>query len=537
MDNKVSFVQFFLMWAKFKRWEVPPIHLIACEWFENCEDDSVFMAFRGFSKSTILAVYNAWRYYLNPTYRILHQGENDKMANKTSRDTKNVIMRHPLTKHLGGGLKGEVSFWWVPGYEDERNPSMQAAGILTTITSSRADEIQNDDIEVPRNIGSEENREKMRGRISEQTHIAVPGTRTRWIGTPHTHNSIYTEQIRLGADYLIIPMFQKEQRIDEVIAGRPYKVNFYPEYVFSGVGEYTKVLREDKDYQLDGDMIVFSHGIAGFVDLYAKSAWPERFDNKELVKRRKKCRTINEWDSQYQLHAKPISNTRLDPDKLIPYDIEPEIRFANGEIAMWLGKVRIVGAVLYWDPATGKVKADESVVTVLFTDERGNLYWHRSIALTGPVFTDDENEKAATQCYQTKEVMMYYQISAIDLEVNGLGTFLPHLMRRALAGTGAGVREIERRTNKDQYILDAIETPLNSGFLWAHSSIWETRAVEQMREYIPKIDSKNDRIDSLAGAITGTPIRIGKIIGKIDESPFSDWRPDTGVFEIEFNTD
>ena len=38
------------------------------------------------------------------------------------------------------------------GATDERNPSMQAAGILSNITSSRADEVQNDDVEVPRNI-------------------------------------------------------------------------------------------------------------------------------------------------------------------------------------------------------------------------------------------------------------------------------------------------------------------------------------------------------------------------------------------------
>ena len=151
--RKVSFLVFFLMWAERQRWVVPDIHVRACHWLETCGDLALLRCFRGFGKSTILAVYNAWRYYQNPQHRILHQGDQDKTAYKTSRDTKAVLLRHPLTRHMTE-TKGETAFWWVPGNEDERNPSMQASGILSNITSSRADEIQNDDVEVPRNIAT-----------------------------------------------------------------------------------------------------------------------------------------------------------------------------------------------------------------------------------------------------------------------------------------------------------------------------------------------------------------------------------------------
>ena len=36
-------------------------------------------------------------------------------------------------------MRGDVKFWWTPDSDDERNPSMQAAGIMSNITSSRAD--------------------------------------------------------------------------------------------------------------------------------------------------------------------------------------------------------------------------------------------------------------------------------------------------------------------------------------------------------------------------------------------------------------
>ena len=179
----VNFATFFAMWADERRWEVPDIHWQAVHWLEHRGKLAVLRCFRGFGKSTLLALYNAWRYYGDQSYRILHQGDQDKTAYKTSRDTKAVLMRHPLTRDDFKAIRGESSFWWVPNANDERNPSMQAAGITSTITSSRCDEAQNDDVEVPRNIQNPEAREKMRYRLGEQTHCMVPGARQLYIGT------------------------------------------------------------------------------------------------------------------------------------------------------------------------------------------------------------------------------------------------------------------------------------------------------------------------------------------------------------------
>src|SRR3546814_9152067 len=43
----------------------------------------------------------------------------------------------------------------------------------------------------------------------------------------------------------------------------------------------------------------------------AGCAWPERFDLTEIQKRRKETRTLNAWDSQYGLEAKPLTEVRL----------------------------------------------------------------------------------------------------------------------------------------------------------------------------------------------------------------------------------
>ena len=127
---RVDFPTFFAIWAEERQWEVPDVHWRACHWLEHRGDLAVLRCFRGFGKSTLLAVYNAWRYYRDPTYRILHQGDQDKTAYKTSRETRSILQRHPLTRDAEAlTLRGEQSFWWVKGSNDERNPSMQAAGI------------------------------------------------------------------------------------------------------------------------------------------------------------------------------------------------------------------------------------------------------------------------------------------------------------------------------------------------------------------------------------------------------------------------
>ncbi|MDW5504778.1 hypothetical protein R6Y99_07915 [Pseudomonas lundensis] len=91
----ISFVAFFIMWAERMGWDVPDCHYRACHWLEHRGDLAVLRCFRGFGKSTILAVYNAWRYYRVRQYRILHQSEADGTAYKTSRDTQNVLRNHP----------------------------------------------------------------------------------------------------------------------------------------------------------------------------------------------------------------------------------------------------------------------------------------------------------------------------------------------------------------------------------------------------------------------------------------------------------
>ena len=543
---KVDLATFFLLWAEERRWQVPDVHWQAVYWLEHRRNLAVLRCFRGFGKSTLLAIYNAWRYYRDPSYRILHQGDQDKTAYKTSRDTRAVLQRHPLTRETFASLRGEASFWWVPGADDERNPSMQAAGITSNITSSRCDEAQNDDVEVPRNIQNPEAREKMRYRLGEQTHCMVPGARQLFIGTPHTHDSLYDEMEQMGADCLTIRMFAHEHRIDSCTQPS-YELGFVPEMVFHGIYKHCRVLKAGVDYRMQGTRIVFARPPGGLVDCYAGSAWPDRFTLDEMASRRQKCKTINEFDSQYQLHSRPLHEVRLDPERMIPYVVEPALKLSKvmrrGEFVatMWLGQARIVGASCRWDPSSGKLKSDVSSVALVLQDEQGRRYWHRALRLVGEVAEFDQAGKNITggQVLEIVKLVKDFGLHRVSVETNGIGGFAPSVLKAALRQAGihdCGVSEVHSTANKNKRILEALEDPLTSGTLWAHTSVFEGPAYQVMRDWNPAVtEQPDDDIDSLAGAVTETPERMGRSSAgwNAPAKGRDDWRPSAGMHEVE----
>jgi hypothetical protein len=537
MDStSIKFVEFFLRWAEYKRWEVPDFHILICHWLETFERIGVLLALRGGSKSNILGCWVAYRLWKDRSYHALIQGADDKLARKVSRHAKDVIRRHPWLKgeNMINPADWALERFSVLGNEDPRDPSCAAHGIMSNVTSSRAHEAINDDVEVPKNIRSPEAREKLRERLDEQTHILIPGGRKLYVGTPHTHNSLYEDLAAKGANTLRFPLFSHHVRYegDATVKQRRFPFNFDVDgpddlYVFQGM----KLLKEGFDFTLEKKVVVFKSVPGGLVDIYAGNIWPSRFTRTEIENRRKECRTINTWDSQYQLKAKPVHQIRLDPDRMIGYDAETTITVANGEVRMLLGNVRIVGGVLYWDPALGKKGTHDSVASLVLTDERGRLYWHESQELKGDAY--DEHTPANSQCHQVRDIAIRYQLENVHLETNGPGTFLPPLLRRALAGTGVGVIEVNRKGDKSQYILEALEPPISGQFMWAHVRLWQTKLIDQMRDWIPGVENQEDDfIDSGAGAVKQTPIRIGKVVGNVKQLQKKSWRPSSGVHEI-----
>lgn len=542
--NRVSFLVFFMLWAERQRWVVPLLHVQICDWLENCKSlERVLLVFRGAAKSTIYAVYKAWRLYCDGTWTSLIYAADDKLATKLTRDTIRVLRRHPLCGGMLPSKPGAQSFW-VTGSTDARNPSMEAIGVNSNATGSRADDIDFDDIEVPKNIKTAEARANLRTKIEDTTHIAVPRTQKTFIGTPHTHDSIYMEQIAAGAAVLKIPLFAHMKRYEPGATRTRFPFTFPagPDglYVMIGIGAFSKLLTAGTDYKIVGNAVVFARPPNVVLDICSTCAWPERFTRADIQRRRRGTKTLNAWDSQYLLEAKPVTATRLDPARMRCYDLEPKVHEANKQVVMFLGSVQIVGAIAWWDCSLGKITSDASAFCLTLTDAAGQLYWQCAEGLTGELEEfDDKRRLIGGQCWQIRQLVIRYQIPCVNVETNGPGGFVPPILRRALQGTGCAVREMWSSTDKRKRILDAFEPPLSSRFLWAHRSVLEGPAWDQMHDFNPLIKTQpDDYLDAEAGAISTTPVRIGKVIREIVGNPTAgrgkDWRPSSGTFEVEF---
>lgn len=541
-SRDVSFLTFFLIWAKVQGWKVPLLHVRICQWLDTCGARvRVLMVFRGAAKSTIYAVWKAYKLYRDRTNRSLIYAADDKLAGKLTRDTLAVLRRHPLCAGMLPPKPGAFSFW-VNGATDARNPSMEAVGVNSNATGSRADDADFDDIEVPKNIKTVEARQNIRQKIEESTHILVPGGKKTFVGTPHTHDSIYTEQIEGGADVLKIPLFEHVVRYENTSVKTRYRFDFPIGddglYVLAGIGKFAKMMVEGQDYRFERSEVIFHKPPNVIIDICSMSAWPDRFTRDEIELKRKETRTLNGWDSQYQLEAKPISETRLDPARIIPYDCEPVIRYANRTASMWLGSAKIAGMAFRWDPSSAKINSDVSSTALVLQDEQGRRYMHNVTQLLGEVaeFGPDGQRIVGGQVWQICDLVEKFHIPRIVIETNGIGGFAPAVMKAALKQRKlvCGVAEEHAIANKNKRILEAYEGPMSSGMLWAHVDVLGGPFWDQMKDFNPATQNQaDDYIDAGAGAITDTPERIKVVPRDSDRAPrHENWRQNSGVFEV-----
>jgi hypothetical protein len=126
-------------------------------------------------------------------------------------------------------------------------------------------------------------------------------------------------------------------------------------------------------------------------------------------------------------------------------------------------------------------------------------------------------------------------LRGINLEVNGPGGFLPAILRRHLKGAGldCAINSFTAKATKNTYILDALEPPLSGMFLHAHESVIDAVKGE-MNDWDPTVKEgqPDDYLNSAAGAIAHTPVRIGSNTQDSGDNR-EDWRQGSGSVEVK----
>lgn len=472
MADSIDFRLFAALWNRMQGSGTPDIHFCMADWLQGAWDGGekrlLLQAFRSSGKSTMAGLFAAWLLYRRPDVRILVLAADLMLARKMVRNVKRIIERHPLTAHLKPAAADQwgAERFTVNRALELRDPSMLARGVGTNITGSRADLIICDDVEVPNTCDTPGKRADLRERLAEISYVLVPGGTQLYIGTPHTWYSIYSETVRT-------------------------KIN------------------EERPF-LEG----FSRFSLPVLDGAGRSAWPEKFSETD-IDRIRRATGPNRFSSQMMLEPVNIAEGRLDPALFRRY--EADLHYTKEISLLQIGDRKMVSASAWWDPAFGRGGGDGSVLAVVFTDETGCYWLHRIVYLNES--GNDELDEATSQCRQIAQIARALYLPSVAVEINGIGRFLPNILRRelALARAPCAVREISSTRPKDVRILEAFDTVLAARMLHVHASVYKTPFIGEVQEWRPGAKGgRDDGLDAVAGALSLEPIRLktGRLAGR-----------------------
>ena len=464
-----DFPLFLVIWNQRMNLRTPEIHLKMARWLElswqKKDTRLLLMAFRSAGKSTITGIFAAWLLYRQADLRILVLAADFALAKKMVRNVKRIIERHPLTEKL----KPEAADQWaadrftIKRMLELRDPSMLAKGITANITGSRADIIICDDVEVPNTCDTAEKREELRTRLGEMEYVLVPGGTQLYVGTPHNYYTIYAENPR------------------------------------TEIGE--------AQVFLDG----FKRLKIPVLDEQGESAWIERYSEADIA-RMKRAAGPNKFASQMMLRPVNIAEGRLNPKLLKTYDWP--LVYQKELQTLFLGEIKLVSVSAFWDPAFGAARGDNSVLAIVYSDDKGNLYLHETAYIK--LNENDELDEATRQCRIVAELAKAHYLPSLSVEINGIGKFLPNILRNELARAKAPTRvqEVSQSRAKDLRILEAFDAVLAAGRLFAHRQVLQTPFMMEMQEWRPgKSKGHDDGLDAVAGALAQAPDRLPRLYG------------------------
>ncbi len=466
--NADDFGVFLTLWNANQNCQTPTIHVKIAIWLQKCWEHGhkrlLLQAFRASGKSTLAAIFCAWILLKDPDSRILVLSAESLLATKMVRNIKKVIEKHPLTKHLRPDTPDQWASdsFTVKRSIVSRDPSVLARGLYANTTGTRADLIICDDVEVPNTCDTPLKRESLRERLIENEFILNPQGTILFIGTPHSYYSIYAKAAR------------KE------------------------IGEKRAFLKGYKRLSIP------------VLNSKNASNWPERYSLEKIEELRAASGSL-QFLSQMMLTPVNIANARLDVTLLKKYEDGLFAQEAQKALVLSIVGQTLASASAWWDPSFGKEKGDGSVLAIVFTDEKGRQYLHRMVYIkTNPFSQEDE---ASQQCHIVAKHCDELFVPKIYVEANGLGKFLPAILRKVLAQNKVTTSVVEKysTTSKEKRILEAFDVAMASQSLHVHGSVYETPFISEMVEWRPGVKGmRDDGLDAAAGALAAEPVRIPK---------------------------
>lgn len=257
----------YIVWKSISLPRPTPIQVDIARFLERPPSDRIILqGFRGVAKSFLTCAYAAWRLWKNRQLKILVISASSDRADANARFIKRIIHTLPFLTDMKAAKDqlNTQNLFDVGGAIADISPSVKSVGITGQITGTRADILISDDVEVPKNSGTQAQRDKLSELVKEYDAIIKPGGQIIYLGTPQNEASLYNRLQKRGYTTRVWPVTYPTNHEERASYGdtlAPFIAEKYDNAPEKWAGKPTDPLRFNDDEIAKRKL---SYGKAGF---------------------------------------------------------------------------------------------------------------------------------------------------------------------------------------------------------------------------------------------------------------------------------
>lgn len=212
----------FIVWKEIGLPNPTPIQIDMANTLQNPPSDRfIIEGFRGVAKSFITCAFAAWVIWNDPQKKVLIISASSDRADANAIFIKRILSAISFLQPLlpRKDQRDTQNIFDVAPAVPDISPSVKSIGITGQITGSRADLLISDDVEVPKNSGTQLQRDKLSEAVKEYDAILKPNGQIVYLGTPQCEMSLYNELQNRGYECVIYPVLYPEDEAARMFYG------------------------------------------------------------------------------------------------------------------------------------------------------------------------------------------------------------------------------------------------------------------------------------------------------------------------------
>ena len=464
----------YIVWKSIGLPDPTPIQVDIAQYLQNPPSDRiVIQGFRGVAKSFLTCAYAVWRLWSNRDLKVLIISASRDRADDNARFVKSIIRTLPFLADMKADKTqlDTQNIFNVGGAQADISPSVKSVGITGQITGTRADLLISDDVEVPKNSGTQLQRDKLSEAVKEYDAILKPGGQIIYLGTPQNEASLYNTLQKRGYSTRIWTVLYPESEAELLSYGGSL-APFITERYYSDPEKYAGQPTDPKRFDdIEIEKRRLSYGRAGFALQFM----------------------LNTNLSDYEKYPLKVSDLII--DSLDPHETSTKWAWANGS-AQRLGDIPCVAmnGDMYYAPLSRSPEAQPYTGTVMAIDPAGRGSDESAYAVVKALngylflmdvggFTEGYSDLALTQMAQLAK---FWQVNEVIVEANfGDGMFTKIMSPIFAKIHPCAITEVNHTKQKELRIIDTLEPILMRHKLIVNQSVIESdyRRYEQGQAY------------------------------------------------------